>query len=186
MMAYSFETFKRRLGEIHKWLVAELASVRTGRVSPALLDSVRVEAYGGRLPLKQSGSITVEDARTLKITLWDKSQLKAVEAALQKANLGATIIPAPDSISIRIIFPELTEEKRKLLAKLVHAKAEEAHTSWRQERDRVWHDIQVKERDGEIGEDEKFRLKDELQKMVDEGNKKFDETGKRKTAEILS
>jgi ribosome recycling factor len=185
-MAYSFERFQTQLNDIQKRLASELSSVRTGRVNPALLDGVYVEAYGGRLPLKQFGSITVEDARTLKITLWDRSQFKNVEAAVQKANLGVTVLTAPDGISLRLLFPELTEEKRKLLTKLIHTQVEAARASLRQEREKVWHDIQVKERNGEISEDDKFKLKDELQKIVDGGNKKFAEMGQRKEAEILN
>ena len=185
-MAYSLEQLKMRLVEIQKWLVSELASVRTGRVNPVLLDGVKIGAYGQMLPLKQFGSVVTEDARTLKFTLWDKSQLRNVDAALQSANLGATVIPAPDGLSLRLTFAELTEEKRRLLIKLVHTKLEEARASWRQDRDKVWHDIQLKERGGEISEDEKFKLKNELQKIVDDGNKKFGEIGQRKEAEILN
>lgn len=185
-MAYSFEQLKTRQAGIQKWLTVELSAVRTGRVNPALLDGVKVEAYSQLLPLKQFGSLTVEDARTLRLTLWDKNQMKAVDGALQKANLGISVAPAPDGVSLRLIFSELTEEKRQLLVKLVRAKVEEARASWRKERDKVWHDIQVKERGGEISEDEKFRLKDQLQKLVDGANRGFDEVGKRKEKEILS
>ena len=182
-MPYNFLAFKNRTKEIEDWLTQEFASIRTGRATPTLLDSVTVESYGSRVPLKHVASITIEDPRTLKVTLWDKAQVKASESAIASANLGVSAIA--DGLGIRVIFPELTSEKRKLLIKLAKEKLEEAKVTLRKEREKVWNDIQAKERDGDLSEDDKFRSKEELQKMVDGVNSKLEAMGQRKETEIL-
>ena len=182
-MIYNFSPLKTRIKEIEEWLIGEYASIRTGRATPTLLDSVNVESYGARVPLKHVGSITVEDPRTLRVTLWDKAQVKATESAIASANLGISAIA--DGMTIRVIFPELTADKRKLLNKLAGEKLEEAKITLRKEREKTWNDIQTKEKEGGMSEDEKFRSKDELQKIVDEAVGKFSEHGKRKETEIL-
>src|SRR6185369_4821137 len=121
-MPYNFNAFKQKTKEIEEWLAREFTTIRTGRASPALLDSVQVESYGAKVPLRQVASISVEDPRTLKLTLWDKSQQKSVESAVTAANLGVSI--GGDSSGVRIIFPELTADKRKVLLKL-------ANENWR-------------------------------------------------------
>lgn len=183
-MPYNFSPFKNKAKEVEEWLARELSSIRTGRATPALLDGVMVESYGSRVPLKQVGAIAVSDPRSLVVTLWDKSQLRAVETAIMAANLGVSV--AADTSSLRIGFPELTSEKRAILTKLAHDKVEQAKISLRQEREKVWNDIQSKEKVGELSEDEKFRGKDELQKVVDQTNKKFEELGGKKDKEIAS
>lgn len=181
-MAYNFNAFQTEIKEIEDWLAREFSAIRTGRATPALLDGVQVESYGTRLPLKQVGAIGVEDSRTLRVTLWDKSQMRVVESALQAANLGVSI--SADAEALRLTFPELTADKRKILIKLANEKIEQAKISLRQAREKVWNDIQAREKDGAVTEDEKFRLKDELQKLVDGAGKKFEEAGKRKQTEI--
>ncbi len=181
-MAYSFNDFKAESKKIGEWLGRELATVRTGRATPALLDGVQVESYGARVPLKQVGSIGVDDPRTLKVTLWDKSQFRAVELAIQAANLGVSV--RADADALRVIFPELTADKRKILAKVTKEKLEEARISLRKERERSWTDIQAKEKAGELSEDEKFRLKDELQKLIDAANSELEAMHERKLVEI--
>lgn len=181
-MAYSFNLFKEKSRGVGEWLGREFASIRTGRATPALLDGVQVESYGARAPLKQVGSITVEDPRTLKITLWDKSQMRGVEQGLTAANLGVSV--RSDQEALRVIFPELTADKRQILLKLAKEKLEEARISVRQEREKVWNDIQEKGKRGGLSEDEKFRLKDELQKLVDTANRDLEQMGERKRLEI--
>lgn len=181
-MPYNFNNFKTRAKEIEEWLGKELASIRTGRATPALLDSIQVESYGAKMPLKQVGSVNIEDARTLRVTLWDKTLVRAVESAIAASNLGVSAVG--DGNSVRVIFPELTAEKRKLLLKVVKDKVEEARVSLRKERERVWNDVQTKERDGALSEDDKFRYKDELQKLVDEENAKLEAASGRKEKEI--
>ncbi len=183
-MPYNFNALKQKSREIEEWLGREFAAIRTGRATPALLDGVQVESYGSKVPLKSVGAIAVEDARSLRVTLWDKSQVRDVEAGITAANLGVGI--TADGMSIRLTFPELTADKRKILQKVAHDKTEEAKISLRKERERVWNDIQDKEKKKELSEDEKFRLKDELQKIIDEENKKLEDLKKKKDIEIAN
>ena len=161
-----------------------MSGIRTGRATPTLLDGVQVEAYGARMPISQVASLSTEDARTLRITPWDASQTKEIERAITLANLGVS--SAVDDKGLRVFFPELTSERREQLLKISKQKLEEARVALRGERDKVWSDIQAKEKDGKLSEDEKFRAKDEMQKLIDEGNKKLEELAERKEKEISS
>lgn len=183
-MAHDLNKFKGRLGEIETWLKTELATIRTGRANAALLDGVRVESYGSQLPIVQVAGVGSEDARTLRITPYDKSQSKAIEKAIADADLGVSV--NVDDGGLRVIFPELTAERRDLLIKQAHKKLEEARISIRNERDYIWGEIQKEEQAGEISEDDKFRAKDEMQKIVDDVQKRLDEITDAKEKEISS
>lgn len=182
-MSDDFNLVKNKTAEIANWLRTELSGVRTGRATPALLDGVTVNVYGSRTPLKQLGAMSVEDARTVRVNVWDQNQLKEIESAIAAANLGVSV--NADDAGLRIIFPELTSESRQKLIKVVRAKLEEAKVKVRQARDRFWHVIQEEERGGKISEDEKFRRKDELQKIIDRGNEELDTIAAKKEKEIL-
>jgi ribosome recycling factor len=182
-MAYNFSNFSQRVGEVTEWLGTEFLAVRTGKASPALLDSVMVESYGSKTPIKHIASISIEDAKTLRVTPWDKAHVKSIETAIAASNLG--ISTAPDSVGLRVIFPDLTAERRQVLLKIIKDKLEDARVSLRKEREKVWNEIQDTEKNGEISEDEKFKAKDDLQKLVDEGNKKLDELVEKKEKEIM-
>lgn len=147
------------------WLEKEFASIRTGRATPMLLDLVQVESYGTRVPIQQVGSISVEDARTLRISVWDQSVIKAVEKAITEADLGISLVT--DGSGIRAIFPELTSERRVQLMKIAKAKLEEARVSLRGMRDEEIKKIDSMQKSAEISEDQKFTAKEELQKKVD-------------------
>lgn len=166
-MAYDFKDLKAGIKGTEEWLKAEFAGIRTGRATPALLDSVMVEAYGSMMPINQVGSISVEDARMMRVTPWDTSLSKAVEKAIMLADLGLSL--AVDERGVRISFPDLTSDRRAMLVKLAKQKLEEARITLRGEREKTIKDIERKEKEGEISEDEKFRLKTELQKYIDEG-----------------
>lgn len=181
-MAYNLSIFKQKVIEVKNWLVHEYSGIRTGRATPLLLDSVLVESYGQKMPLKNVSSVLSEDAKTLRIVPWDKSNIKNIETAINIVNLGVSTVP--DGAGVRVIFPDLTTERRQILSKIVREKFEEAKISLRKERERLWGDIQEKERVGEISEDDKFRLKDELQKMVDEGTADFEKMTALKEEEI--
>lgn len=183
-MSYNFAGFKTAVKGIEEWLVQEHGSIRTGRATPALLDGVEVESYGSKMPLSHVAAVSVEDPKTLRVSPWDQSQVKAIESAIAAANLGVST--SPDNISIRVIFPELTSDRRKLLMKLAGEKLEEAKISLRAEREKVWNDIQKQEKEGTVTEDEKFRYKDELQKIVDESGSKLEQLHERKRQEIES
>lgn len=181
-MPYSFSGLKQKTIDTENWLRKEYSSVRTGRATPAILDNVLVDSYGSKMAVNQIASMSVEDPKTLRVTPWDTTQIKAIETAVQNANLGLSV--NVDDKGLRVIFPELTSERRETLLKLTKQKLEDARISLRQEREDVWEDIQEKEKKGEMTEDDKFRYKEEMQKIIDEANKKLEEVAERKEREI--
>ena len=181
-MAYDFKAFDTRIQEIEGHLTRELSGIRTWRAAVGILDGIQVESYGTRMPVNQVANISIEDARTLRIAPWDASQIKEIEKAIGQANLGLSL--AVDEKGVRVVFPELTSERRVALVKLAKERVEESRASLRVARDEVWSDIQKQERDGEIPEDDKFRFKDEMQKKVDAANARFDDALGRKEKEI--
>ena len=181
-MGYDFSQLKEKADDVKEHLKKEILALHSSRANPALVEDIMVDSYGTKMPIKHVATISVEDARTLRITPWDISVLKNIEAAISASNLGAQ--PIADKQSIRIVLPELSEERRKSIIKVLSEKLEEAKISLRQERDEVWKDIQEKERKGEIPEDDKFRFKDELQKIIDKANEDLEEIAGRKELEI--
>lgn len=176
------EDFTKRLRSIGEWLQKEYSSIRTGQATPALLDGVKIEQYGTMMPLNQVGSVGVEDARTLRISPWDVQSIAAIERAITEADLGVSV--ATDSAGLRVIFPELTSERRAQLLKLAKQKLEDARISVRAARDEVMKELEAEEKNGDISEDEKFARKEEIQKQVDTANKKLEEIFDAKEAEI--
>lgn len=183
-MSYDLSSFRKQLSGADEWLRREFQQVRTNQASPAVLDAVRVEVYGAPMSLKELASVTIEGARTLRITPWDKTHVKEIEKAITVSNLGLST--AVDDQGLRINFPELTADRRKEIAKMAKDKLEEARKQVRLERDRVIKDLQAKEKDGGMGKDEIFRLKNEVQKLVDEANKRLEDAYAKKEKEILS
>ncbi len=183
-MAYDFKPFEAQIKTIQEKLTKELAGVRTGRATPTVLDSVMIESYGTRMGLSQVANIGVEDARTLRITPWDMQNAKEIEKAITVANLGLSV--GMDERGIRVSFPELTGERRIQLAKVAKEKVEEARISLRSARGHVWNDIQKKEKEGTLTEDDKFRGKEDMQKRVDAAGGVFDDALARKEKEITS
>ncbi len=172
--------FKKAASEKTNWLATELQGLRTGRATPALLDGVSIEVYGSKMKLNQVGSISIEDARTLYVNPWDKGQIKAIEKAITLADLGVSV--GSDEKGVRVSFPELTEERREQLVKLVRAKLEEARVALRAARTKTIADI---EKSG-VSEDEEKHLKHEVQKMVDEANTELDTIAKKKEIDLRS
>ena len=183
-MPYNFTPLREKIKDANEWLVKEYAGLRTGRASPALLDRVVVEAYGSKLALNQVGSTAVLDARTLCVTPWDASQGKAIEKAITVADLGVSV--AADEKGVRVSFPELTGERRIALIDSARDRLEQARITLRSVRDEVWSDIQKDEREGAMSEDEKFRYKEDMQKLIDEGNQSLQELFSKKEKEISS
>lgn len=157
--------FDVRGKEIIDWLNTEYSGIRTGQATPALLDNIKVESYGSMMPLNQVGSVGVEDARTLRISLWDVGGVPAVEKALRDADLGISVVT--DSAGLRVMFPELTSERRVQLVKLAKSKFEESRVSVRSARDEIMKDLDKQQKDGDISEDEKFTKREAVQKKVD-------------------
>lgn len=183
-MNYDFKLFDGKMVGAREWLAREYGGLRTGRATPAILDGIMVSAYGSMMPLKQVANIGIEDARTLRVTAWDASIVKDIERAIVAGDLG--VGTNADSSGLRITFPELTAERREQLIKIAKHKLEEARTAVRVARDEAWKDIQEKERVGEITEDDKFQLKDELQKKVDSANGELEKAFEKKEAEMES
>lgn len=183
-MTYNFSPFKARIGEIEEWLKKEFSLLRTGRATTAILDSITVDSYGSQSPISHVGTISMEDPRTLRIAPWDKSQIKAIEGAIQKANIGLSL--TSDEGGLRVIFPELTGDRRQQIIKLMKDKLEDARISLRKEREEIIADTKRKEKDSEMSEDDVFGAKEELQKLVNEANAKFDALAVNKEKDINS
>ena len=180
---YNLSQCKENLKTAETWLSGEFIGLRTGRVSPQILDTVNVESYGAWMPIAHVAAISIEDAKTLRVAPWDNTLVRGIEKAIMAANLGVSVVP--DATGIRVSFPDLTEDRRKSLLKIVNAKLEEARVSVRKERDRVLSDVMARERAKEITEDERFKLKDDVQKLVDQTNKNLDTIASKKEEEIM-
>jgi ribosome recycling factor len=161
----------------------EFGSVRTGRASPALLDRISVDYYGATTPLKQLATISAPEARMLTVQPYDKSSIKAIERAIMESDVGLT--PNNDGNLIRLSVPELTEERRKQLVKVVRHIAEEGRIGIRNVRRDVMHDLRELKEAGEAGSDDEHRAEVELQKVTDARIADLDELLKSKEAEIL-
>ncbi len=182
MANYDFKQLDSKLLAAREWLGKEYRGLRTGRASPAILDGISVSAYGSNMPLKQVGNVGVEDARTLRVSAYDAGLLKDIERAITAANLG--VGTSSDGSSVRVTFPELTSERREQLVKFAKSKLEEARTAVRIARDEAWKEIQEQEREGTLTEDDKFSLKEELQKKVDAANGELEKAFENKEEEM--
>ncbi len=161
----------------------EFNTVRTGRASAALLDRIHVEYYGQQTPLKQLATINVPEPRMLTVQPFDPSSLRPIERAIQESDLGLT--PSNDGKLIRLPIPQLTEERRKELVRVVRHMAEEGRVAVRNIRRDVMSDLKELAHDGEIGDDDERRAEERVQKLTDEHVKKIDELLKAKEAEIM-
>src|ERR671925_1028841 len=180
------DLLKEARGRMSKSIEAtrnELATVRTGRASPHLLDRVTVDYYGTSTPLKQLASVAATEARMLTITPYDKSAIKQMEKAILESDLGLT--PSNDGNVIRLTIPELTEERRKELVKVVRGIAEDGRVAVRNIRRDCMHDLRELKTEGEVGSDDEHRAEQELQKLTDEKVAELDALMKNKEAEIL-
>jgi ribosome recycling factor len=182
-MQYNFTQFKKSVDSVHEWLQKEFSQIRTGQASPSILDQVKVEAFGAFMSVKEVASIQLDGPRSLRVSPWDKSQVKAIEKAITAANLGLSV--AVDDQGLRINFPELTQDRRQEIVKSAKAKLEEAKKNVRKYRDDTQKDIDSKEKSGGFGKDDIFRFKGDMQKIVDEANKKLDQTFEKKEKELL-
>jgi ribosome recycling factor len=172
-----------RMGKSVESFRNELATVRTGRASPHLLDRVIVDYYGAETPLKQLANVAATDARLLTLTPFDKNAIGLIEKAIQESDLGLT--PSNDGNVIRLQIPELTEERRRELVKVVHGVAEDGKVSVRNIRRDVMHDLRELKKEGEVGEDDERTAEKELQRLTDDATKEIDGLLKAKEEEIL-
>ena len=179
--------FSKLNGEIEKtcgWLGGELGTIRAGRATPQLVENIKVDFYGTPTPIGHTASIMIQNAKTIIIQPWDKGLLPAIEKAISSSQLG--IMPITEGDKVRLTLPELTGERRTQLLKLTGEKLEEAKVSIRKLRTETWEDIQEREKNKELSEDEKFRLKDELQKKIDGAITQLEGLADKKRTEVNS
>lgn len=181
-MAHDFAEFKRSSESILDWLKKEYASIRANQANPSILDAVSVEVYGSRMPINQVSSILGAGPKSLLITPWDNSVAPNIDRAIRESNLGLTV--SLDAQGVRVFFPELTSERRVQLTKVVKEKLEEARIKVRTERERSLDILDRKEKESGLGEDDKFRLKSELRKLVDDTNQRLETLALKKEKEI--
>jgi ribosome recycling factor len=175
---------KNRMGKAVEALSKELATIRTGRAHPGLIEHVRVDYYGAPTPLNQLATISVPEPRLLTIQPWDRQSLGDIEKAIYKADLGLN--PINDGNIIRLAIPQLTEERRKELVKVVHKKVEEGRVAVRNVRRDCHDELRRLQRDKEISEDAQYRGQDELQKLTDGFIQDIERVGEEKEAELLA
>ncbi|HTU11061.1 MAG TPA: ribosome recycling factor [Allosphingosinicella sp.] len=183
MPAYDKGDIQRRMHGAVEALKHDLGGLRTGRASVALLDPIQVEVYGANMPINQVATLSAPEPRLLSVQVWDRSNVSSVEKAIRNAGLG--INPITDGQNIRLPIPDLTEERRKELAKLAHQYAEKAKVAVRNVRGDARDSLKTDEKKKEISEDEHKRLDTEVQKLTDDSIKEIDEVLAAKDKEIL-
>jgi len=177
-----FDEHKDQFEKTLAHLKQEIAGLRTGRATPALVEDITVEAYGIKQALKAVASISVSDAKTLTIDPWDKTLIQAIESAIRNSQLG--INPVNDGKLLRVPLPELTQERRQELIKVLHGKLEDARIAIRKIREEVKKAIELAEKNKEMSEDDRYKQIDELDKVVKEYNEKVKAIGEEKEKEI--
>jgi len=183
MRKETLAAIKNKMDQTMDHVRHEFSTIRTGRASTALLDGISVDYYGTAAPLNQIANISVPDSKLLLVTPYDKGGLANIEKALLKSDLGLT--PNNDGRVIRIPIPELTEERRKDLVKVIKRLAEDSRVSLRNIRREANEKVKKAEKDGEVPEDESHRIRDEIQKVTDSYVKRIDELLKAKEEEVM-
>jgi len=176
---FDFTHFKKQIKATEEWLAKELGQIRTGRATPTVLDGVTVEAYGSMVPVSNVATISSEDARTLRISPWDSSNIKPIEKAILISNLGLSV--SVDDKGLRVAFPALTTESRGMFVKMAKQKLEDAKIALRQERNTVNDALKA----GDMSEDEVARAKADVEKLIKEGTDKLEILTSKKEEEIL-
>ncbi len=183
-MAYNLTNFQNKIKGTEEWLAKELSGIRTGRASISFLDGVKVESYGSEMAISAVASIANEDAKTIRITPWDNSQIKPIEKAITVSNLGVSVVV--DDKGLRIIFPELTGERRIQLVKVGKEKLEEARVALRRERNEVMDDLNNQKKAGSMSEDDVERTKVEVEKKMKEAGERLEALFTKKETEITN
>lgn len=183
MTAAIEEDIKKKMKKTIDLLIQELAKLRTGRASPALLDGIKVEYYGNQVPINQVAAISIPEPKMIVIQPWDKNVLPEIEKAIYKSQTG--LVPNNDGNLIRIPIPLLTEERRRDLIKLVHKLGEETKVAVRNVRRDANEAIKKQEKDKKISEDESRQLTNRIQKITDENTKSIDDILKKKEKEVM-
>lgn len=173
-------SFQAALDHLNK----EFGALRTGRATPALVEDVKITAYDTVMELKSVASINVQDAKTILVEPWDKGLIQAIEKGIRDADLGVS--PVVDKQTVRVTLPSMTEENRKQLVKILKEKSEEARIAVRGARENVRAAVLQMEKDKAIGEDDKFKLLDELDQLTRDFNQKIEELAAKKETEIMT
>lgn len=182
-MSYDFSNVLQQKEAITEWLKGEYRSIQTGRATPQILDLVHIDVYGARTAIAHTGSITIEDPRTLRVSPWDKSTIGQMEKAINEAELGVSV--SSDSDGLRVHFPALTTETRQKLVKLLKDRLEEGRVRVRSMREETNKDIDARAKASEYGEDEQRRYREETQKHVDTTNVQLEELFQKKEREVM-
>lgn len=182
-MAYNFTEIEKKKNTIVEWLEGEFRSIQTGRATPQVLDLVHIDLYGARTPLAHTGSVNIEDPRTLRISPWDKTVIGAMEKAINEADLGLSV--SSDDQGLRVHFPALTTETRQKLVKLLKDRLEDARVRVRSLREDANKDIDARAKEGEYGEDEQHKYREDMQKLVDSANAELESLFTKKEREVM-
>ena len=182
-MKEKLQVYNEKMEKPIRILESDYASIRAGRANPAVLDKITVDYYGTPTPIQSLAAVSVSEARILVIQPWDKSTLKAIEKAIQVSDLG--INPANDGIVIRIVFPPLTEERRKDICKQIRKQGEDSKVAIRSIRRDANDTFKKQKKSSEISEDEQKTLEEDMQKLTDKFCKRIDEIASKKEKEIL-
>lgn len=182
-MSYNFTDTEKKKGDITDWLTSEYRSIQTGRATPQVLDLVHIDLYGARTPLAHTGSINIEDPRTLRVSPWDKTLIGQMEKAVNDADLGLSV--SSDDQGLRVHFPSLTTETRQKLVKLLKERLEEARVRVRSLREDVNKDIDARGKEGEYGEDDRMQYREQLQRLVDGANAELEGLFEKKEKEVM-
>ncbi len=180
---YNFNEVKENKEKILEWLKSEYRAISTGRAAPSVLDNVAIDMYGARTAIAHCAAISIEDAKTLRVTPWDKSVVREIEKAVYDADLGLSV--STDDIGLRVHFPALTGETRQKLVKVLKDRLEDSRIRVRSLREETNKDIDARSKDGEYGEDDKKRFRDEMQKIVDDANQELESIFEIKEKEVL-
>lgn len=179
----SLQEAKRKMDSAVEALRREFSGVRTGKASPALLDTIRVEAYGSHVPLNQVAAVSAPEARMLLVQPWDRAMMGPIEKAIQTSDLGLN--PANDGKVIRVPIPALTEERRREYVRILHKMTEDGRVAVRQARKDANDDIKRRHKEGDLSEDAARREQDEVQKLTDRFIQQMEELLKHKEAEVM-
>jgi len=182
MYQNEIKNLKIKFEQVIEKIKEDFASIRTGRASTGLVENIMVSYYGTTTPLKQMASLTAPDAAQIVVIPWDKNSIGDIELAIRNSDLGLS--PVNDGASVRIILPQMTQERREELTKNISKKSEEARVALRNVRGETWDKIKKMEKDGSITEDDRYSAEEELNKIIDDYNKKIGEILEAKEKEI--
>ena len=166
-----------------EYLRNDLATLRTSRATPALVENIVIEAYGSKMSLRELATISAPSPKQILVEPWDKSIVKSIEKGLAESDLGMPIESLGDTL--RINLPELSQERREEILKLLHQKLEDTRISVRNIREKIWDEIQDLKKSGEISEDDLYKAKDKLQEVIEKYYKEIDELGEKKGEEVM-